>query len=109
MSATDASDESAAELTADDVRHVGKLARIALADDEIEAYRPQMASILGYVSRLQEVDLAGVQPLANPLEATNILRVDEVTPGLSREAALESAPKTDGTYFLVPEILETES
>lgn len=101
--------ESPAELTAEEVRHVGKLARIALTDDEIEAYRPQLASILEYVSQLRGVDLAGVQPLANPLEATSVLRSDEIVPGLDREAALSVAPETDGSYFLVPEILETES
>lgn len=98
-----------AELTAADVAHVGKLARIALSEDEIEAYRPQLAQILGYVAQLQEVDLAGVQPLTNPLEVTNMLRDDVAQPGLPREVALGVAAETDGEYFLVPEILEADS
>ena len=103
------SDPAPAELTEEQVRHVAKLARLSLSDDEVQAYRGQIAGILGYVTQLQDVDLAGVQPMTNPLDATNILRTDEPTPGLSREQALANAPKTDGTYFLVPEILETES
>ena len=98
---------ASAELTADEVAHVAKLARIALSSAEIDTYRKQLAGILGYVRQLQEVDLAGVQPLTNPLEATNMLRTDEVSPSLNREAALAVAPETDGRYFLVPEILES--
>lgn len=103
------SSASTEELTAQHVAHVGKLARIALDSDEIEAFRPQLAGILQYVAQLQNVDLAGVQPLASPLEAVNIVRGDVVQPGLDREEALANAPSTDGTYFLVPEILEGES
>ena len=105
----DSAPQPPGDLTAADVRHVAKLARIELSDAEIEAYQPQLAGILGYVAKLQEVDLAGVAPLTNPLDATNMLRADETTPGLPREAALSVAPQTDGEYFLVPEILEGES
>ena len=108
MPAESASQPSA-ELTAADVRHVAKLAQIQLSEAEIEAFRPQLAGILDYVAKLQEVDLAGVAPLTNPLDATNMLRADETTPGLSREEALSVAPQSDGEYFLVPEILEGES
>ena len=102
-------DSAPEELTNSEVAHVAKLARIALSEDEIAAFGPQLASILEYVAQLRQVDLAGVQPLTNPLEVTNVLRTDEVGDTLSRDAALANAPQQDGTYFLVPEILESES
>lgn len=96
-------------LTADDVRKVGKLARLRLTDDEVEAYRGQLGDILGYVERLQAVDTDGVELMAHPADAVATPREDVVRPGLSRDAALSNAPQTDGECFLVPKILDGDS
>ena len=90
------------------VRKVASLARLHLDDAEQSRLATQMAEVLGYVDRLREVDTANVEPMAHPADATGTPRPDAVTPGLGREAALASAPRTDGQAFLVPQILDAE-
>lgn len=97
------------ELTNDDVRKVGKLARLRLTDAEVETYRGQLGDILHYVERLQAVDTTGVELMAHPADAIATPRADIVTPGLSREDALSNAPQSDGECFLVPQILDDDA
>lgn len=94
------------ELTHEDVRKVGKLARLRLTDAEVETYRGQLGNILHYVERLQAVDTDGVEQMAHPADALATPRADTVTPGLSRDDALSNAPQSDGECFLVPQILD---
>ena len=93
-------------LTRDEVARVALLARLRLSDDELDRMTRQLGSILGYVERLGEVDTEGVEPMAHAVERTNVFRDDIETPMLPRDAALANAPKTDGQYFLVPQIIE---
>ncbi|MBX3443129.1 MAG: Asp-tRNA(Asn)/Glu-tRNA(Gln) amidotransferase subunit GatC [Planctomyces sp.] len=93
-------------LTPQLVERVARLARLKLAPDEVERFTGQLQQVLKYVAQLDAVDSRDVEPLAHPLELTNVLRADEPAPGLSREAALANAPRTDGRYFLVPPILD---
>ncbi|MGC1275591.1 MAG: Asp-tRNA(Asn)/Glu-tRNA(Gln) amidotransferase subunit GatC [Planctomycetaceae bacterium] len=95
-----------AELSRRDVEKVALLARLHLSDPELDRMTQQLGTILGYVERLGEVDTEGVEPMAHAVERTNVFRDDVETPMLPREAALANAPKTDGRYFLVPQILD---
>jgi aspartyl-tRNA(Asn)/glutamyl-tRNA(Gln) amidotransferase subunit C len=93
------------------VRHVARLARLALSEDEEEKYAVQLSAVLGYIEKLEQVDVSGVQPLAfagdaTAEEAASAWRADEALPGLSREQALAAAPGHDELAFLVPRILE---
>src|SRR5262245_4637639 len=72
-------------LTAQQVRHVAKLARLRLSDGQVEQYRTQLSSILQYVAKLDELDLEGVEPLAHPTELTNRLDDDEVRDSMPLE------------------------
>ena len=90
----------------EDVQKVAKLARLKLSDEEVRALAEQMGQVLSYVEVLNELNTDEVEPLSNAVEVTNILRADEVADSLPREAALSNAPKTDGKYFLVPQILD---
>jgi aspartyl-tRNA(Asn)/glutamyl-tRNA(Gln) amidotransferase subunit C len=67
-----------------------------------------LGDILAYMEKLNELDTSNVEPMMHALPMTNVFREDEVQPSLDREAALMNAPKTDGEYFLVPRILDTE-
>ena len=96
----------AVPLSRADVAKVAHLARLRLGDEELDRITVQLGAILGYVERLSEVDTEGVEPLAHAVERTNVFREDVETPMLPREAALANAPKTDGRYFLVPQILD---
>jgi aspartyl-tRNA(Asn)/glutamyl-tRNA(Gln) amidotransferase subunit C len=95
-------------LSLEDVRKVAKLARLQLTPEEEVRYQQQLGQVLKYVDVLNSVDTTGVDPLAHPHEVTNVLRADEPSPSLPRPAALANAPKTDGKYFLVPQILDAE-
>lgn len=93
-------------LTAQDVKKVARLARLDLSPQEIEAFTPQLAKVLGYVEQLAEVETEDVEPMAHAADIHNVFREDEPAPSLPREAALQNAPRTDGKYFVVPQILE---
>jgi len=90
----------------EDVRKVAALARLSLSDEELATYGEQLTKILKYVEVLNEVDLDGVEPMPHAVELQNVFRQDVRQPSLDRSAALANAPKTDGKYFQVPQILE---
>src|SRR3954470_20502099 len=92
----------------DQVRHVARLARLALSEEEEERFAAQLGHVLEYVERLQGVDVGGVEPLgfAGDLAAGLPLRPDEPRPSLPREKVLAQAPEQDGQAFLVPRIIE---
>ncbi|QDT69684.1 Glutamyl-tRNA(Gln) amidotransferase subunit C [Planctomycetes bacterium MalM25] len=97
-------------ISQEDVERVALLARLELDADQAEALTPQLAEIVAYVDQLSEVDTEGVEPMAHaPLaggaELTNVLRTDEVRPGVTHEEALANSPRHDGDGFLAPAVL----
>ena len=97
-----------AKLTRADVLKVATLARLKLTDAEIDDYTAKLGGILEYVASLDEIDTEEVDPMVHAVELSNVFRADDTSPSLSREAALSNAPKTDGQFFLVPQILEAQ-
>ncbi len=87
------------------VRHVAKLARLRLSDQETERYRGQLTSILGHISKLSAVDVAGVEPMAHPLAMTNRFGADEPAAAMSLDALLMNAPAVEGRLLAVPKVL----
>ena len=92
-------------LTQEEVLHVAELARLSLLPAEVEMFTRQLNDILAYVEKLQELDTAGVPPLAHVVPVANVFREDEVRPGLSRDQALENAPAREEGAFLVPRVI----
>ena len=93
------------KLTLDDVKHVAKLARLALSDIELQRLTGQLESILDYVDQLRRADVSGVEPMAHALPLHNVLREDVIEPSLPLEQVLANAPDTDGPFFKVPKVL----
>ena len=89
-----------------DVRHIAKLARLAMSDSEIEAMVPELNSILGWVEQLGEVDTDGVDPLTAVIPNTLRLRDDKVTDGDCRDDVLANAPVAEHGFFAVPKVIE---
>lgn len=87
------------------VRHVAKLARLALPESDIPRFSRQLASILEYVAHVSEAPTAGIEPMAHPLPLHNVFREDVVTEPLSIEDVLRNAPQTDGRFFRVPKVI----
>ena len=96
---------AAATITEADVRHVAKLARLAVSDAEVERLTRQLGSILTYVGQIGEVDVEGVEPMATAVPMKNVLRDDAVGPALPVEAVLRNAPDSDKPFFKVPKVL----
>lgn len=94
------------KITEDEVRHVAKLARLAVTDEDVAKLAPQLSDIMEYNEQLQEVSLDDVPPTSHSLSLYNALRKDEPKPGLTREQALANAPDTDGEQVRVPAVLE---
>jgi aspartyl-tRNA(Asn)/glutamyl-tRNA(Gln) amidotransferase subunit C len=89
-----------------DVKYVAQLARIALTPDEEKKLAAQLGGILGYIEKLKELDVTGVEPTAHAVPLVNITRVDIVHPSLPHEEALRNAPKQSGGLFIVPKVVE---
>lgn len=88
------------------VKQVGKLARLALSDVEIAQFAIQLSAILEYMEKLNRIDTTNVEPLAHCLPINNCFREDVVKPSLGTEKTLENAPQRDEQFFKVPKILE---
>ena len=88
------------------VRHVAKLARIAMSDTEIDALVPELNNILGWVDQLAEVNTEGVEPLTAVIDQKLRLRDDVVTDGNIRTAILANAPGAEHGFFAVPKVIE---
>jgi aspartyl-tRNA(Asn)/glutamyl-tRNA(Gln) amidotransferase subunit C len=95
-------------LTRADVEHVARLARLALTEGEIERFTGQLAVILEHAADVAALDLADVEPTAHPLPLVNVLRPDEVRPGVDRAEVLAQAPATEDGRFRVPRIMDAQ-
>jgi aspartyl-tRNA(Asn)/glutamyl-tRNA(Gln) amidotransferase subunit C len=91
---------------ADTVRRIAHLARIAVANDEVEHLKGELNAILAFVEQLAEVNVMGVAPMtsATPMEMKK--RPDVVTDGGNAEAILANAPARQDDYFVVPRVVE---
>ena len=89
-----------------DVEHVARLARLALADAEIEKMREQLNGILSYIEKLNALQTDGVEPTSHAVPMVNVMRDDEPGPCLPRDEALANAPDRAGEFFRVPRIIE---
>ncbi len=92
-------------LTRADVEHVARLARLALSDEELERFTGQLAAILEHAARVAALDTAGVVPTAHPIPLSNVLRPDEIRPGLPRDEVLAMAPEAEDGRFRVPRMM----
>ena len=88
------------------VRHIAKLARIAMSDAEIDALVPELNNIVGWVEQLAEVNTDGVEPLTAVIDQKLRLRDDVVTDGDRRDAVLANAPEGQHGFFAVPKVIE---
>ena len=93
-------------LTTDDVRNIAHLARLHIEDDALDHYVADLSSILELVEQMNQVDTTGVEPLSNPLDATQRLRSDEVTESDQREHFQQIAPDVEQGFYRVPKVIE---
>jgi aspartyl-tRNA(Asn)/glutamyl-tRNA(Gln) amidotransferase subunit C len=89
-----------------DVKYVAHLARLQLSSDEEKKLSAQLGHILGYIEKLNELDVTGVEPTAHAVPMVNVTRPDEIQPSLPHDEALRNAPARANGLFIVPKIVE---
>ncbi|MEO8206955.1 MAG: Asp-tRNA(Asn)/Glu-tRNA(Gln) amidotransferase subunit GatC [Chthoniobacterales bacterium] len=89
-----------------DVRYVAELARLALTDEEVTQFQPQLESILKYVEQLSEVNVDDVVATAHTTPVFNVFREDVILPSLDKEAALANAPLAANGLVIVTKVVE---
>lgn len=89
-----------------DVKYIAHLARLQLTPEEEKKLGAQLGGILGYIEKLKELDVTGVEPTAHAVPMTNVTRPDEVRPSLPHDDAMRNAPAQTNGLFIVPKIVE---
>ncbi|MEE2906909.1 MAG: Asp-tRNA(Asn)/Glu-tRNA(Gln) amidotransferase subunit GatC [Planctomycetota bacterium] len=98
-------DSTPSALSLDETRHVAKLARLQLSEEELESCRHDLTAILDHVATLGELDLQDVEPMAHPGDRTNRIDPDEPEASLDAAQVLAIAPATEGPFIAVPKVL----
>jgi len=88
------------------VKRVAHLARIRVAEDEVEALQGELNAILGFVEQLNEVDVSGVEPMTSVIPMAMKKRRDTVTDGGKADDIVANAPARKDHYFVVPKVVE---
>jgi aspartyl-tRNA(Asn)/glutamyl-tRNA(Gln) amidotransferase subunit C len=91
---------------ANTVRRIAHLARIAVAEDEVDHLKDEINAMLAFVEQLQEVNVDGVEPMTSVTPMAMKKRADVVTDGNDAEAVLKNAPASENNFFLVPKVVE---
>jgi aspartyl-tRNA(Asn)/glutamyl-tRNA(Gln) amidotransferase subunit C len=91
---------------ADTVRRIAHLARIAVAENEVEHLKGELNAILAFVEQLSEVNVEGVEPMTSVTPMAMKQRADVVTDGGDAEAVLKNAPERADDFYLVPKVVE---
>jgi aspartyl-tRNA(Asn)/glutamyl-tRNA(Gln) amidotransferase subunit C len=94
------------QISKKEVRYVAALARLEMDEQELESYGKDLGDILGYVTKLNEIDTSGVEPTAHVISVDTPFRDDERGESFSHEQSLRNAPQREGFYFQVPQVIE---
>jgi aspartyl-tRNA(Asn)/glutamyl-tRNA(Gln) amidotransferase subunit C len=88
------------------VRRVAHLARMAVAEDEVEGLGRELNAILAFVEQLADVDVTGVEPMTSVTPMAMKARKDEVNDGGIADAIIANAPAREDHFFVVPKVVE---
>ncbi len=93
-------------LDRNDVEKIAHLARLNIAEQDIQEYAENLTDILDLVDQMQAVDTTDIKPMAHPMDAIQRLRADEVTEGNQRDHLQTVAPAVEAGLFQVPKVIE---
>ena len=93
------------QIDADLVRHIAKLSRIEIADEEVAAFVRQLGDVLEAFGKLQQLDTDNVEPMAHAVELSNVLADDVPHTSLTPDTALANAPARVEDFFRVPKVI----
>ncbi len=89
-----------------DIKYVAHLARLTLTPEEQRQFGAQLGDVIGYIEKLKQLDVEGVEPMAHAVPMVNVTRTDAVRPSLPHDEALRNAPAEANGLFMVPKIVE---
>lgn len=89
-----------------DVNYVANLARLNLSKEEVTTFQRQIEDILGYINKLEELEIDDIEPTAHAAPVYDRIREDIVKPSLERDAFLNIAPETINDQLKVPKVIE---
>lgn len=98
--------ENQMKITGAEVKHVARLARLKLSEEEVETFTGQMGAILAYIEKLNELDTDGIVPTAHAVPMENAFREDMERPSIGVDQALANAPDQVDGFFRVPKVIE---
>lgn len=90
----------------EDVKHIAKLSKLDLTEEELEKYTNELSSIVDFANELSNISVEGIKPTAHILDIKNEFRKDEVQPSYDREEILKNAPSKDAGCVSVPKVVE---
>lgn len=93
------------KITKQETAHVANLAKLYLSDEEIESMSKDLASIIEFADKLNELDTSSIEPSAHAFAVSNVFREDEVTGSYDKAELLKNAPSSDGDCYLVPKVV----
>jgi aspartyl-tRNA(Asn)/glutamyl-tRNA(Gln) amidotransferase subunit C len=93
-------------LTTEDVKKIAHLARLGIAEQDVEHYAHDLSGMLAMMTQMGNLDTQGVKPMAHPLDQTQRLRVDEVAESDQRAHFQRIAPQTEAGLYLVPKVID---
>ena len=94
------------KITAEEVQHVAKLARLAIHEEDLALFAQQLDAILSYVDILNRLDTDSVEPTFQVFAHSNAMREDVIEPSLTQQEALANAPEQKDGGYLVPRVME---
>jgi aspartyl-tRNA(Asn)/glutamyl-tRNA(Gln) amidotransferase subunit C len=93
-------------LSIKDVEHVAKLARLELTEQDKNKFTNQLANILGYIEKLNEIDTSKVEPMMHSISDENVVRQDTAITSISHDEIMQNAPEKEGNFFKVKKVIE---
>ena len=93
------------KISEEEVRHVAKLARLDLTDEEVAMFSRQVGDILDYVDQLNTVDTEGVEGASHAISVNNAFREDKAVDSMDPDLALSNAPEREDTDIIVPKVI----
>lgn len=89
-----------------DVKYVANLAKIKISSEQEASLEEQFSKIIGYIDKLKELDVEGVEPSRGARITRDVFREDKVVPSDCREEILKNSPSREGDYFKIPKVVE---
>jgi aspartyl-tRNA(Asn)/glutamyl-tRNA(Gln) amidotransferase subunit C len=94
------------KLSLEEVRHISKLSRLSLSEEEAKLYATQLSKIIDHVEQLNNLDTSAIEPTSHIIPLDNVMADDVLGISLPREEALKNAPDSTGKFYRVPKIIE---